>query len=141
MATIVKTPSGTRKAVIRKTGWPTTAKTFYTKRDAEDWARRTEDDMVRGVYIQRAPSERMTIEEALKRYLSEVSPTKRPASAASDARHAKPLMQYNTTRHCLLSSAARRDHQQEAPLPRHDRKLGSAGIEGHASLSTRGGQR
>lgn len=94
MATIVKTPSGTWKAVIRKTGWPTTAKTFRTKRDAEDWARRTEDEMVRGVYIQRAPSERMTIEEALKRYLSEVSPTKRPASAASDARHAKPLMQH-----------------------------------------------
>lgn len=40
MATIVKTPSGTWKAVIRKIGWPTTAKTFRTKRDAEDWARR-----------------------------------------------------------------------------------------------------
>jgi hypothetical protein len=49
MATIVKTPSGTWKAVIRKIGWPTTAKTFRTKRDAEDWARRTEDEMVRGV--------------------------------------------------------------------------------------------
>ncbi|AAW73853.1 Site-specific recombinase XerD [Xanthomonas oryzae pv. oryzae KACC 10331] len=93
MATIVKTPSGTWKALVRKTGWPATAKTFRTKRDAEDWARRTEDEMVRGVYIQRAPSERMTIEDALKRYLSEISPTKRPASADSDARHAKPLMQ------------------------------------------------
>ncbi len=93
MATIVKTPSGTWKALVRKTGWPATAKTFRTKREAEDWARRTEDEMVRGVYIQRAPSERMTIEDALKRYLSEISPTKRPASADSDARHAKPLMQ------------------------------------------------
>jgi len=27
MATIVKTPSGTWKALIRKLGWPTTAKT------------------------------------------------------------------------------------------------------------------
>ena len=54
MATIVKTPSGTWKAVIRKSGWPTTIKTFRTKRDAEDWARRTEDEMVRGAYIQRA---------------------------------------------------------------------------------------
>ena len=92
MATIVKTPSGTWKALIRKTGWSTTAKTFRTKRDAEDWARRTEDEMVRGIYIQRAPSERMTIEDALKRYLSEVSSTKRPASASSDTRHAKPLI-------------------------------------------------
>jgi hypothetical protein len=64
MATIVKTSSGTWKALIRKTGWPATAKTFRTKRDAEDWARRTEDEMVRGVYIQRAPAERMTVEAA-----------------------------------------------------------------------------
>ena len=28
MATIVRTPSATWKAVIRKQGWPTTAKTF-----------------------------------------------------------------------------------------------------------------
>ncbi|MEE4709006.1 hypothetical protein V2K55_25290 [Pseudomonas alliivorans] len=37
MATLVKTPSGTWKALIRKTGWPTVAKTFRTKRDAEDF--------------------------------------------------------------------------------------------------------
>lgn len=49
MATIVKTPSGTWKAVIRKTGFPTTIKTFRLKKDAEDWARRTEDEMVRGM--------------------------------------------------------------------------------------------
>ena len=45
MATIVKTPSGTWKALIRKTGFPTTIKTFRLKRDAEDWARRTEDEI------------------------------------------------------------------------------------------------
>lgn len=33
MATIVKTSSGTWKALIRKTDWPATAKTFRTKRD------------------------------------------------------------------------------------------------------------
>ncbi|MNV70296.1 hypothetical protein D3C71_1632530 [compost metagenome] len=37
MATIVKTSSDTRKALIRKTGWPAPAKTFTTKRNAEDW--------------------------------------------------------------------------------------------------------
>ena len=67
MATLVKTPSGTWKALIRKTGWPTVAKTFRTKRDAEDWSRRTEDEMVRGVYILRSGSERMPLEAALKR--------------------------------------------------------------------------
>ena len=75
MATIVKTDAGTWKALVRKTGWPTNTKTFRTKRDAEDWARRTEDEMVRGVYIQRSGSERLTLEKALERYLAEVTPS------------------------------------------------------------------
>jgi len=52
MATIAKTSSDTWKALIHKAGWPSTAKSFRTKQDAEDWARRTEDEMVRGVYIE-----------------------------------------------------------------------------------------
>lgn len=76
MSTIVKTPSGTWKALIRKTGWLPVAKTFRTKRGAEDWSRRTEDEMVRGVYIQRAPAERMTVAAVLKCYLKEVIPIK-----------------------------------------------------------------
>lgn len=84
MATIVKTPSATWKAVIRKTGWPTTAKTFRTQRDAIDWSRRTEDEMVRGAYIQRAGADRLTVADALTRYLAEVTPSKRPSSQVSD---------------------------------------------------------
>lgn len=91
MATIVKTPSGTWKAVIRKIGWPTTAKTFRTKRDAEDWARRTEDEMVRGVYLSRAPSEKLTVSAALKRYVEEVTVTKKPATQRSEGFSAKQL--------------------------------------------------
>ena len=80
MATLVKTDLGKWKAVIRKTGWPTASKTFRTKRDAEDWARRTEDDMVRGAYIQRASADRLTVEKAVERYITEVTPTKRPST-------------------------------------------------------------
>jgi integrase len=36
----------------------------------------------------------MTVADALKRYLAEVSPTKRPSSAACDNRHSKPLVQH-----------------------------------------------
>lgn len=92
MATLVKTPSGTWKAAIRKTGWPTTSKTFRTKRDAEDWARRTEDEMVRGVHIERSNSERMTLDKALLRYLSEVTPTKAIKTRESEAASAKVLI-------------------------------------------------
>lgn len=91
MATIVRTPSATWKAVIRKQGWPTTAKTFRTQRDAKDWARRTEDEMVRGVYIERGASERLTLGVALDRYLSEVTPTKKPATQQTEIERAKPL--------------------------------------------------
>lgn len=91
MPTIVKTESGTGKAVIRKTGFPTAAKTFRLKRDAEDWARRTEDEMVRGLFVQRAPSERMTFAAAMQRYLTEVTVTKRPFTQQGERRRAVPL--------------------------------------------------
>lgn len=94
MATIVKTPSGTWKAVIRKHGWPTTSKTFRTKRDADDWSRRTEDEIVRGVYIQRSSSERMTFSLALDRYLDEVTPTKKPLTQRVERLKAKALREY-----------------------------------------------
>lgn len=94
MATLVKTDSGTWKAVIRKAGWPTTAKTFRTKRDAEDWSRRSEDEMVRGAYLQRATADRMTVEVALKRYLAEVVPTKRATSQLTDMRRSRILIRH-----------------------------------------------
>ncbi|MHB9136368.1 MAG: tyrosine-type recombinase/integrase [Acidithiobacillus ferrooxidans] len=92
MATIVKNPAGTWKAVIRKQGWPTAAKTFRTKRDAEDWSRQTEDEMVRGVYIQRAPSQKLSLDMALDRYLREITPTKKAGgSQRRDHTSAKAL--------------------------------------------------
>ena len=94
MATLVKTPSGAWKAVIRKTGWPTSIKSFRTKRDAEDWARRTEDEMVRGVFIDRAASGRMTFDKALDRYLSEVTPTKRLTTQRAERTKAVPLRKF-----------------------------------------------
>ena len=91
VATITKTPSNTWKAVIRKRGWPVTIKTFRTKRDAADWTRRTEDEMVRGVYINRTGAESLLFEKALDRYLAEVSSSKRPSTAYGESRKAKAL--------------------------------------------------
>ncbi len=80
LATLTKPPSGTWKATIRRVGWLTIAKTFRTKRDAEDWARRTEDEMVRGVFIQRAPSEKTSVADALDRYEREIVPAKKAST-------------------------------------------------------------
>jgi integrase len=94
MPTIVKTPSGTWKAVIRKTGFPTTIKTFRLKKDAEDWARRSEDEMVRGLFVQRAPAEKMTFAKAIERYLAEVSKTKRPGTQSRELKRVAPLIAF-----------------------------------------------
>lgn len=91
MAALTKTPSGTWKATIRRVGWPTAAKTFRTKRDAEDWARRTEDEMVRGVFIQRAPSEKTTVADALDRYEREIVPTKKASTQRREGARIREL--------------------------------------------------
>ena len=92
MATVTKNSAGNWKAIIRKRGWPTAAKTFRKKRDATDWARRTEDEMVRGIYVDRAGAERLSLKRALERYLREVSPTKRPRTAKRERQVADVLV-------------------------------------------------
>ncbi|WP_157900765.1 hypothetical protein [Pseudomonas floridensis] len=82
------------KAIGRTTGWPANEKTFRAKRDAEDWARRTKDEMLRGVYIQRSGSERMTLAMALKRYPTEISPTKKPTTQRAEATKAQQLISH-----------------------------------------------
>ena len=122
MATIVKTESGTWKALIRKTGWPATAKTFRTKRDAEDWSRRTEDEMVRGAYIQRAGADRLTVEDALVRYLAEITPTKRPSSQTTD-RHRSVILIRHLGKYSLAAVTAEVAAKfRDARLAGEDRK-------------------
>ncbi len=77
--------------MIRKRVWPTTIKTFRTKQDAQDWGRRTEDEMVRSVYIDRADSDRLLLKRALDRYLHEVSSAKRAITAYAEQHKAKAL--------------------------------------------------
>ncbi len=47
--------------------------------------------MVRGVYLSRAPSEKLTVASALDRYLKEVSASKKPATQRSESFSAKQL--------------------------------------------------
>ena len=102
MATIVKAPSKAWKAVIRRKGWPTVSESFRTKRDAEDWARNTEDEMVRGVHIPRTRSGSTTITAALTRYVAEVTPTKRPSTQVNEKKRSE-LLKKRLGRHSLVS--------------------------------------
>ena len=98
MATFVKVPTQkneTRwKALIRRKGYNDTSKTFRSKRDAEDWARRTEDEMVRGVYIQRAPAEQTLLTTAIDRYIKEISSLKSEKTQRGEKSKASILKQY-----------------------------------------------
>jgi integrase len=93
MATFVQV--GARwKAVIRRAGFPIVSKSFRTKRDAQDWARQAEDEMVRGVFINRANAHRMTVGAALTRYESEISPKKRASTALREKGRIKVVREY-----------------------------------------------
>ena len=91
MATITKTDSGTWKALIRRKGWPTVSKTFRVKRDAENWGRSTEDEIIRGIYVPRNNSEKITVAAALDRYVKEVVPTKKESGRRRDIGRAEFL--------------------------------------------------
>lgn len=70
MASIIKRASGWQ-VQIRKQGYQSISKRFGRKAEAEIWARITESEMDRGVYIYRSEAERTTLAYILQRYLTD----------------------------------------------------------------------
>jgi len=83
MATIRKLPSGSWQAQVRRKGESPTSKTFSTKVLAEQWARSIENQIDRGIFVDRTEAERTTLAELLDRYLKEITPTKKGARQES----------------------------------------------------------
>lgn len=65
------------RAQVRRQGYEPISRTFDTKGLAEAWARHLENEMDRGIFIDRRDSERTTLAEALERYRREIVPEKR----------------------------------------------------------------
>ncbi|HNI09092.1 MAG TPA: site-specific integrase, partial [Thiobacillaceae bacterium] len=78
MATIRKR-SGKWQARVQRHGHPDQAKTFLTRADAERWARQTETEIERGIFIDRKPAETTTLETLINRYRVSVTPQKKGA--------------------------------------------------------------
>jgi integrase len=76
MATIRKRGK-TWQVQVRKKGYPLQTKSFTYKADAETWAKSTERDMDRGVFISNSEAEKTTLGDLIDRYIKEVTPTKR----------------------------------------------------------------
>lgn len=69
--------SGSWEASIERKGHSRISRTFDTRAEAEAWARVTESELVRGVFVSRKEAENTTLAEALDRYLREISVKKK----------------------------------------------------------------
>ncbi|BBB66544.1 integrase [Undibacterium sp. YM2] len=76
MATIRK-QSDKWQARIQRKGVPTITKTFTSKTDAVRWAKQTETDIERGVFVSQSVIEKISLGEALTRYRTEITPQKK----------------------------------------------------------------
>ncbi len=77
MATISKNQHGTFRVQVRRTGHPSITKSFKSRQDAEAWARMTESELDRGIYVDRSPADGIFFSSLIQRYLDEVSPSKK----------------------------------------------------------------
>jgi integrase len=83
------------QAQVRKKGYPPQIKTFDRKTDAERWAKMVEHQMEAALWKDAKEASRVTLSEALERYLAGVTTRKRPATQAREklsARHLKEAM-------------------------------------------------
>jgi len=71
--------SGAWQALVRKKGFGQISRTFDTKADAEAWAKVTESEMVRGIFVSLKEAENTTLSEALDRYEREIVVDKKGA--------------------------------------------------------------
>ncbi len=65
------------RAEVRRRGYKPVYRSFDTKQQAQQWARRVESEMDSGAYVDRTEAERTTLREALERYRREIVPEKR----------------------------------------------------------------
>jgi integrase len=80
MATI-RNRNGKWQARIQRKGHPALAKTFLTQQDALKWARSIEVELDKGTYTNIYQAQKTTFGELIERYLREVTPLMRGASA------------------------------------------------------------
>jgi integrase len=92
MATICKRGARQWQATVRCKGHPSQSKTFKTKARAEDWARDLESKMDKGTFRDRRVIDKVTISDALERYLTTVTTKKR--SQTSERNRIKQLQRH-----------------------------------------------
>ncbi|MBT4934311.1 MAG: site-specific integrase [Rhodospirillaceae bacterium] len=74
MATIMKRGPYQWQAKVRRRGYPSQAKTFETKREAEAWVSVIESEMTRSVFVDRSRAERETLNQVIQNYIDNIAP-------------------------------------------------------------------
>ena len=77
MATIIKRGPYQYQALVRRKGYPQQTRTFETRGEAAAWARDVESSMDGGTFRDRKVVAKVTLHDALERYLNEVTVKKR----------------------------------------------------------------
>jgi integrase len=98
MATIIKRPGPKNSLVwqaqVRKKGYPSQIKTFDRKGDAQKWAKMTEHQMEVGLWRNTKEASQIILSQALERYLTSVTPRKRPSTQKSEQLSARSLREF-----------------------------------------------
>lgn len=81
MASITKRGDLQWQVKVRRKGYPAQSATFFTRSEAEKWARSVESGMDKGTYVDNSEAQRTTLHEALTRYMREVTPRKKGSYA------------------------------------------------------------
>lgn len=98
----------TYTATVRVKEFPSIARTFDTKGEAKSWAADTEKEMRMGRYQDIRPSEKITLNEVVLRYLENVSARKRPNSERRDKDSATAILNGFGTQISLSGITAQR---------------------------------
>jgi integrase len=69
------------QARIRRQGYPDITKSFHALLDAEKWARSLESEIDKGQFVSVIEAQRTSLGDLIERYLSEVTPTMKGATA------------------------------------------------------------
>lgn len=79
MASITQTPDGSYRVKIRKRGYKPISRNFTRKGEAKRWARETETEMDKGMFISTIEAETTIVSDVMERYKEEVASTKKSA--------------------------------------------------------------
>lgn len=74
MATIRKKGECQWHVQVRKKGFPPQTKTFLTRAEADAWAKVTESEMVRGIFLDRGEAEQTTLADLIERFKNDFAP-------------------------------------------------------------------